>query len=210
VKQQSIFAYVLIAAAAACYGLCLWLPAIVYEPYAARPDYASVSPAEAVAALRRGSTCHDNFGVVTLSGTDRIASHTALGKPGNDVDPASLDCVIWPPVLAHGDTGLAVLATGWFGVFTANFAWFANLVLLAAFPLAVMGNRPRLAAYICGGGFLLGLDAFWFDRKLLDDLGFTATVSHLASGFYVWESVFLLLVLSQAFALWRPAPPPQA
>lgn len=89
--------------------------------------------------------------------------------------------------------GYFILGIGWLGMFASQFAWYANLLFLAA-AIAARFKGPAVGAGLAALAFALGLQSFMFHDFPLDEGGArTAVVDHLANGFYVWELSFLLL-----------------
>ena len=104
---------------------------------------------------------------------------------------------------ATADSGLYMLEQGWLGMLVLNFAWWANILVLAAFIVALAGSAPRAATALALSGFAFGLQSFTYDGRPAQGAWHTLPVDHLAIGFYVWEAVFLLLALSQ-WTAWLP------
>jgi hypothetical protein len=97
------------------------------------------------------------------------------------------------------EKGFYLLTEGWQGFFVARFAWFANLIFFVAAGFFVSG-RYKTAAYNSGCAFLLGLDAFFFHSRLINEAGNAIPVDHLGGGFFLWELSFISLFLISIIA----------
>lgn len=97
--------------------------------------------------------------------------------------------------------GAHILAWGWWGILSLQFAWFAN----PAYAFAVIfyaKNKREHAVALCGGALLLGLTSFlakewWFNE------GSGTPILALGLGFQVWLLSFLVLLVGCAI----PVPP---
>ena len=98
--------------------------------------------------------------------------------------------------------GYEVLLLGWQGIFAGNFAWTANVFLLAS-ALLLLTSHARAAAICAGIALLFALQTLLLlgARVIADEGGVThMTMSRLYVGFYLWiASIAVMLVGS----LWR-------
>ena len=93
--------------------------------------------------------------------------------------------------------GFQILAWGWWGILTLDFAWFANPIYLIG--LMYLKKEEYVAARYCSAGALvLGASSFsakewWFNE------GSGTPIMGLGSAFYIWMLSFLLLFIGSFF-----------
>jgi len=85
--------------------------------------------------------------------------------------------------------GYWVFVTGWMGLAIFQFAWYANLMLLAG--VLTMYTRPISSAIISGLGMLLATQAFWFD--VIPASSSSTPILGQEVGFWCWYISLLLL-----------------
>jgi hypothetical protein len=101
------------------------------------------------------------------------------------------------PALLFSDhpplTGFSVLAAGWCGALSLDFAWYANPAWLTAIICLLLG-KVRVARIFSGASILLGLLSFttkewWFNE------GSPTAILSLGLAFYIWMSSLTILFL---------------
>lgn len=193
-RRQSRLAYGLIAVFLALWGVSLGLPGIVFNT----PDrlHENQSVGETTAFLEQGAECWTGTGIHLRLNRDHVLTDTR-GTKFSDLGQQQIACRGLTTKTSY--KGYRILIDGWLGAFFYIFAWYANVLALVALILALIGRAPKTAAWIAGGAFLLGLDAFRLDA--LPIIGICPclpeTVDHLAIGYYVWEFSILALLSSQ-------------
>ena len=98
--------------------------------------------------------------------------------------------------------GYEVLLLGWQGVFIGNFAWMANVLLLAS-ALLLLTSRVRAASICAAIAFVVALQTLTLfgARVIADEGGVThMTMSRLYVGFYLWIASIAVVL---AGSLWR-------
>lgn len=98
--------------------------------------------------------------------------------------------------------GYEVLLLGWQGMFVGNFAWTANVLLLAS-ALLLWTSHARAAAICAGLALLVALQTLMLlgARVIADEGGVThMTMSRLYVGFYLWIASIAVML---AGSLWR-------
>lgn len=101
-------------------------------------------------------------------------------------------------------SGWHVLAFGWYGLLTANVAWFANLAYVYALSQMLLMRHAR-AGWVALGGAIVSLqswtaEAWWFNE------GSGTPIEALGSAYYVW-TISLIILVSAAFLARRLNPP---
>ena len=103
---------------------------------------------------------------------------------------------VWP--------GFAVLIIGPLGVLVAQFAWFANLLLVPSLIFLILKRPPRVLGIIFAVLLvLLAVDALTWDR-IHGDNGYAMILRH-GPGYYLWLGVVLA---TAAALLWTVLMPP--
>ena len=104
---------------------------------------------------------------------------------------------LWEPALLFKDhaplTGATVLALGWFGVLSLDFAWYANPAWLMAAVFLIVG-KVRLARISSGVSVLLALLSFTTKQWWFNEARPTA-ISGLGPACYIWMSSLAVLSL---------------
>ena len=98
--------------------------------------------------------------------------------------------------------GYEALLLGWQGIFVGNFAWTANVLLLASAVL-LLTSHARAAAICAGIALVVGLQTLMLlgARVIADEGGVThMTMSRLYIGFYLWIASIVVVL---AGSLWR-------
>ena len=98
--------------------------------------------------------------------------------------------------------GAQVLAWGWWGALSWDFAWYANIAYAVAVVSCARGRR-KAAIAASAVALVLGLTSFlarewWFNE------GNATPIAGLGPAFYVWLVSFCILLLGY-FAMERPA-----
>jgi hypothetical protein len=104
-----------------------------------------------------------------------------------------------PPQIMRG---YEVLLLGWQGIFAGNFAWMANVLLLAS-ALLLLTSHVRAAAISAGIALVVALQTLTLlgARVIADEGGVThMTMSRLYVGFYLWIASIAVML---AGSLWR-------
>ena len=105
-------------------------------------------------------------------------------------------------------SGLTILAWGWWGILTLQYAWFANPTY--AFALFWYGRQERLnTAFLSGLALLLGAAALGTKEWWFNEGGGTA-IAGLGSGFVVWMSSFVCLLAAGVIPATPRTPPGRA
>jgi hypothetical protein len=99
----------------------------------------------------------------------------------------------WDKPVSHIDFGFNVLALGWLGVFLANFAWYANIIMLIGVVRSIRAKKFRSALNYSILAVVLGFQAFMLNTVPMDEAGNYRTVDHLAIGYYMWEAALILV-----------------
>ena len=124
-----------------------------------------------------GSACYltdSDFTATSLS-PDKAAAVEAIKKwcVGYDV-----------PAPVSPDYGWQILLFGWAGIFLGMFAWYSNVLLL----VSIARKDYKFSIF----AFLLGLQAFYFSIKPLDEAGVkNYYVDHLGFGYYLWLAAMI-------------------
>ncbi|HVJ39227.1 MAG TPA: hypothetical protein VM687_15685 [Stenotrophomonas sp.] len=111
-----------------------------------------------------------------------------------------LSCFWFPAIYVNEDfeavSPLALLGTGWGGVFDLNFGWFAN----PAFALAVTmaSSRPRRSVVFAAAGLLLALSFPFYSYVRVHELSSQSRVSAYGWGYALWIASMAVLVAGQA------------
>ena len=98
--------------------------------------------------------------------------------------------------------GYEALLLGWQGIFVGNFAWVANVLLLAS-ALLLLTSHVRAAAISSGIALVVALQTLMLlgARVIADEGGVThMTMSRLYIGFYLWIASIAVVLAS---SLWR-------
>jgi hypothetical protein len=112
-----------------------------------------------------------------------------------------LSSLLLPAItFAHHEplSGLHVLAWGWWGVLSLNFAWFANPAYLVA-VISLLSRRHRVALITSCSAFVLGLLAF-FAKQWWFNEGSGTDIAGLGAAFYVWMLSLLVLGVGAVLA----------
>lgn len=86
-----------------------------------------------------------------------------------------------------------VLAWGWWGVLTFDFAWFANLTYALAL-ISYKDNNKWLSKQVCNITIVLGLTSY-FTKEWWFTEATGAPIKGLGIGYYVWMLSFSMLLL---------------
>ena len=98
--------------------------------------------------------------------------------------------------------GYEVLLLGWQGIFVGNFAWIANVLLLAS-ALLLLTSHARAASICAGIALVVALQTLMLlgARVIADEGGVThMAMSRLYVGFYLWIASIAVVL---AGSLWR-------
>ncbi|MBK6608389.1 MAG: hypothetical protein KBF99_17750 [Leptospiraceae bacterium] len=100
--------------------------------------------------------------------------------------------------------GFEILLFGWMGIFTLNFAWFANLFYGLALALFIL-SKKRLAFMISILGAIIALDAFRIEYLYGSDISGTSfpiaiAITSFGLGFYFWLTAIYILPFAIYFS----------
>lgn len=100
--------------------------------------------------------------------------------------------------------GFEILQSGFFGVLTGQYAWFANILLIGGF---IMINTEKYVGgmWWFGAAFLIGLQTLMVHSYNLGTGPYSHIVERFAPGFYFWELSFLLFFL-YCWLCWKQKP----
>ena len=92
--------------------------------------------------------------------------------------------------------GWSILMFGW-NVFGTGlvFAWYANVLFFLAILFAKVLRKYEISQILSWAAFLLGMTSFFFHGNTDEVASYVYYVDHLAIGFYVWETSFILLAI---------------
>src|SRR5262249_33628901 len=103
-------------------------------------------------------------------------------------------CKGWDQPVAGVLHGYEILPMGVLGVFLGIFAWFANLLMLAAVLLSAVG-KPLAAMILSLAAILVGLQSYGLDAVPFNEASMAAdnlnVVDRLGLGFYLWKASLL-------------------
>lgn len=200
-RWQSWTAYGLMGFFLVLYGVSMFLPGLVLNQSPVVPPEA-VTEANAVSFLARHAACWGRDSRLSLAPNGDVRDDK--GNKLTHDERQQIACR--DPDNQTVYRGYEVLAVGWLGIFSSDFAWYANLLALVALILALMGRAPKTATLLSVGGVLFGLDAFRFTgMPSLDVPG--QPLDHFGSGYYVWEVSLAVLLAAQLITLWQRREP---
>ena len=93
--------------------------------------------------------------------------------------------------------GLTTLLWGWWGVFTGDFPWFANLAYFAAVFFGFLKQRA-VAMISCAIALGVGSLSHWVREWYFNEAGGTP-IDRLGAAYYFWMASFAALLLGMAF-----------
>lgn len=196
-QRQSWAAYGLIGLFVVLYAVSMFLPGLVLNQSPVVPPEA-VTEAKAMSFLARHAACWGRDSWLHMAPNGDVLDDK--GKKLTHDERQQIACRDPDDQTVY--LGYDVLAVGWLGIFSGDYAWYANLLVLVAFVLALMARAPRAAAVLSGGSVLLGLDAFRFTGMPSHNVP-GQPLDHLGSGYYVWEVSLAVLLAAQIVVLWK-------
>ena len=104
-------------------------------------------------------------------------------------------CAGIPPEPGATYYGWMVLLIGWLGILTGTIGWYANIGLIISIILYIKESRHCFKWTLIS--FLIALSSLAYTMGYHDGGAFTENVSHFGSGFVVWLSCFIVLLLAQ-------------
>lgn len=106
--------------------------------------------------------------------------------------------------IGHSTYGYEILLFGWMGIFTLNFAWFANLFSGLALTLFLF-SKKRLAFVFSILGAMIALNAFrteyWYGSDITgSSFPIAMTITSFGLGFYLWIIAIYILPFAIYFS----------